>query len=190
MKKTHTPKSFKITIAILFLVLILLKLPEIFDDRPPLYRDHHVKIWQQRVDIGNHVIKDRNGELHTIGDVIGEKPVTVLMMWATWCGYCAREMPDMVQLYTVLQEHKMDVGMVMIAEMNDTPAKIRSFYKKHHVPETMPAFMATSPKIYQQLAIKGVPKFFLLNAQGEVFAEFRPDWKRGGVLKLLQEVSM
>jgi thiol-disulfide isomerase/thioredoxin len=55
----------------------------------------------------------------------------VINLWATWCGPCRLEMPQLIDFYTT---HK-DRGLVILGiSIDDTPDKIRAFADEFKVP--------------------------------------------------------
>ena len=82
----------------------------------------------ERVDL-SAVLKDMDGKDVALSSFAG-RPI-VINLWATWCGPCRLEMPQLVDLYTT---HK-DRGLVILGiSIDDTPEKIRAFGEEFKVP--------------------------------------------------------
>jgi thiol-disulfide isomerase/thioredoxin len=52
--------------------------------------------------------------------------VVFLNLWATWCGPCVREMPDIQRLY----ERMKGKGVVFLCVSNEGPDKVRRFVEQ------------------------------------------------------------
>ena len=76
----------------------------------------------------NFKLSDMNGLDVELSRYAG-KPL-VVNLWATWCGPCRLEMPQLVALY---QQYK-DKGLTIIGiSIDDSPAEIRAFAKEYSV---------------------------------------------------------
>lgn len=60
---------------------------------------------------------DQNGQEHTLSDYKGK--VVFLNFWATWCGPCQREMPEIQQLYEDWGENTGEVVVLGVANPMD-----------------------------------------------------------------------
>ena len=107
-------------------------------------------------------IKDQNGHPVKLSDYRGK--VVFLNFWATWCGPCVEEAPDMERLNNRLKDRKFQMLTVAI----DTDWKpVNEFYAKHGL--TVPVFLDPGQQIARGLyKITGVPETFLIDANGHV----------------------
>lgn len=67
-------------------------------------------------------LKDMNGGSVRLADYKGK--VVLLNFWATWCGPCRSEIPELVRL---ADEHKDDGFAVIGVSIDDTPEQLRAF---------------------------------------------------------------
>jgi peroxiredoxin len=77
----------------------------------------------------NFTLQDMNGKAVALSDYAG-KPL-VVNLWATWCGPCRLEMPQLVSLYEKFQEQGLTILGISI---DDSPEQIRAFAKEYKVP--------------------------------------------------------
>jgi thiol-disulfide isomerase/thioredoxin len=137
------------------------------------YQDHRFKPYRKPVSLSDYYFYDTSGNLVTMSELSG-RPV-VLLLWATWCGYCAKEMP---KLEAFIKKHD-DLGfeLIALAEPADTPTKIKHFYKRLGLDMLKP-YIASSPSIYKKTAVKGVPSFIMVDQSGNALGTMKPDWSK------------
>ena len=108
-------------------------------------------------------VQSLSGEVIT-KKLLAGKP-TLLMFWASWCGVCQRELPNVRALY----EENQGKGIAILAVgVHDKQSNIINYVANHT--ETFPfpvAFDSTNtmPEIF---GIRGVPKFVLLDKDGAI----------------------
>ena len=82
----------------------------------------------ERVDL-SATLKDMDGKDVALSSFAG-RPI-VINLWATWCGPCRLEMPQLIDFYTTYK----DRGLVILGiSIDDTPDKIRVFNEEFKVP--------------------------------------------------------
>ncbi|CAH2213098.1 TlpA family protein disulfide reductase [Tepidibacter aestuarii] len=68
-------------------------------------------------------LKDLNGEEVSLSDYEGK--IVLINFWATWCGYCDKEMPDLQKL------HKENEDLVVLGvDVRESKEKVKSYIDK------------------------------------------------------------
>ena len=118
---------------------------------------------------------DQNGQEHTLSDYKGK--VVFLNFWATWCGPCQREMPEIQQLYEDWGENTGEVVVLGVANPMDpdrpgnadslTAGEIGDWLEEKGY--TYPTVMDETGEIFAQYGISAFPTTFMIDADGNVF---------------------
>lgn len=89
--------------------------------------------------------------------------VVLLNFWATWCGPCRAEIPDLIALQ---QKYKDQLQIIGLTVDEDDPAEVKQVVAESHI--NYPVAMA-SPDIRMRYGgIAALPTSFVLDAQGRV----------------------
>lgn len=102
-----------------------------------------------------------DGEDYTLSDLRGQ--VVVINFWASWCGPCAEEAPDLEQAWQTYQDEGvlfLGIGYV------DSEAKAREYIERYGI--TYPNGPDLATKISDAYHIRGVPETFIIDPNGEV----------------------
>ena len=103
------------------------------------------------------------GETITNASLKG-KP-TLLVLWASWCGVCQRELPNVKTLY----EQKKEKGLAILAiGVQDKEASIMRYVENHPEVFTFPVVYDHGNQAATGFNLRGVPTFVLLDAEGNV----------------------
>jgi len=89
--------------------------------------------------------------------------VILLNFWATWCGPCRAEVPDLVELQDKYKEQLQVIGLVVD---DDDQEAIRKFIEKFRI--NYPVAIATDALRNDYGGIPALPTSFLLDAEGRV----------------------
>jgi thiol-disulfide isomerase/thioredoxin len=114
----------------------------------------------------------------------------ILNFWATWCGPCVREMPQLDRLNALIRKDGIDV--LTVSEDRNGIALIEKFYQINglkHLPLLRDAQSNNSQgKLMSRLAVRGLPTTILINAQGqEVGRVVGPaEWDKPDAVKFLR----
>lgn len=115
--------------------------------------------------------------------------VTLVNIWATWCGPCRIEMPAMEHLYTALAPQGFAIAAVSIDE--GSPDDVRRFGRDLEL--SFDLLQDRSQRVQQLYQTTGVPESFLLDRQGVIVKRIigAHDWNspanRALVRRLLDE---
>jgi cytochrome c biogenesis protein CcmG, thiol:disulfide interchange protein DsbE len=106
-------------------------------------------------------VKGLDGQTVSLESARGK--VVLLSFWATWCGPCRMEVPDLVELQNKYKDRLQVIGLVV-----DDPDEqaVRAFVKTYAV--TYPVAMATDEMRYQFGGVPALPTCFIIDAQGRV----------------------
>jgi cytochrome c biogenesis protein CcmG/thiol:disulfide interchange protein DsbE len=89
--------------------------------------------------------------------------VILLNFWATWCGPCRAEIPDLIELQAKYKEKLQIIGLVVD---DDDAGEIRRFVQQTGI--NFPVALATDEIRTQYGGIPALPTSFVLDAQGRV----------------------
>jgi peroxiredoxin len=88
--------------------------------------------------------------------------VVLVTVWATWCGYCRAEMPELDQLY---REYK-DQGLMVFGLSDEDAPTQRKCLEKIPVNYPLLTYKGQIPAIYRQVAV--YPTTFLIDRRGQL----------------------
>lgn len=126
---------------------------------------------KEDVKVPNIVLQDQYGKKHNLADYKGK--VVVINFWATWCGYCVREMPDFEKVYKEFGSNSKDVIIIGIAGPNsklnanniDVPKEeIIAFLKNKKI--TYPTLMDETGKTFADYGVRAFPTTYVINKKG------------------------
>jgi thiol-disulfide isomerase/thioredoxin len=89
--------------------------------------------------------------------------VVLLNFWATWCGPCRMEVPDLVELQKKYQDRLQVIGLVVDDADEDA---VRKFAKRYGI--NYPVALATDEMRIQFGGIPALPTSFIIDVQGRV----------------------
>jgi thiol-disulfide isomerase/thioredoxin len=111
-------------------------------------------------------LKDMDGRDVTL-KTYAHRPM-VINLWATWCGPCRLEMPQLIDLYTKYRERGL---MIVGISVDDPLAKIKPFAREYNVPYLLLAGL-DHPEVLEPLGYKdgmpGVPMSIFVKADGTI----------------------
>ena len=106
-------------------------------------------------------VKGMDGKTVSLAGSHGK--VVLLNFWATWCGPCRMEVPDLVELQKKYQDRLQVIGLVI--DDADEEA-VRKFAKRYSI--NYPVAMATDEMRFQFGGVPALPTSFIIDAQGRV----------------------
>lgn len=89
----------------------------------------------------------------------------LLMFWASWCGTCRHELPNVKALY---EQHNAKGLQAVAIGFQDEEADIREYVKAHHSTFVFPAAYDSRNQVAALFRARGTPTFVLLDAHGRV----------------------
>lgn len=119
-------------------------------------------------------LTDQYGVEHTLSDYKGK--TIFLNFWATWCGPCRKEMPDIEALYESYGGNKEDLIILGVANpktkdypqnQDGTVEEVTAFLEEGGY--TYPVVMDTTGNIFRQYAVTAFPTTFMIDTEGNVY---------------------
>ncbi|NJN06331.1 MAG: TlpA family protein disulfide reductase, partial [Rhodobacteraceae bacterium] len=114
--------------------------------------------------------KDLDGKALSIAGV--KAKVVLLDFWATWCGPCIGELPNVKEAY---EKHHASGFEIVGISLDSDRKKLTDFIAKNQMP--WPQFFdggGWQNKLAQQYGIQSIPATFLLDAEGTIIGEGSP----------------
>jgi thiol-disulfide isomerase/thioredoxin len=106
-------------------------------------------------------VRDLDGKPVSPADARGK--VVLLNFWATWCGPCRAEIPDLVELQAKYKDHLQVIGVVVDDDNLDA---IHQFIREFRI--NYPVALASDEVRIKYGSIAALPTSFLLDPQGRV----------------------
>lgn len=116
-------------------------------------------------------LTDQFGSTHTLSDYKGK--VIFLNFWATWCGPCRNEMPDIQKLYEEYSAQGEDAEVVILGiagpgiGQEGSAEEIADFMEENGY--TYPVLMDAGGEMFTRYGISAFPTTFMIDKDGNVY---------------------
>ena len=117
---------------------------------------------------------DKDGKTVKLSDFKGKK--VYINMWASWCGPCMREIPELEKTYQKLKDNK-DVVFLSMTSPNDAEFKNQSpqdkskdviLKKAKELGATYPVLFDVNDRFIINYAIRSFPTHIFINSDGTI----------------------
>ena len=114
----------------------------------------------------NVVMNDKNGNPKELSKLLGE--VTLLEFWASWCGPCRKENPDLVKIY---EKYKTKGFQIVAISLDKDKEKWQSAIEKDGLSwSNFCDFEVWESKAALMYGVYAVPENFLIDKNGKIVA--------------------
>ncbi len=130
----------------------------------------------------NWQLVDMQRNVHNFSEFEGK--VVFVNFWATWCGPCIGEMPEIQELYN---KYKDNEEIVFILATTDDFETIEAFAQKRDFDLPFYIIASTLPKVLEYTSI---PTTFLINTKGEIMIRQvgAANWNSGKMTDFIEEM--
>lgn len=106
-------------------------------------------------------LSDLEGNTVTLSELRGKK--VFLNFWASWCGPCKAEMPDIEKLY---QETKDSDLVILAVNVSENKSTAESYLKNNNLNFTV--LMDTKDEASNTYVIRSIPSSFFIDKEGYI----------------------
>lgn len=115
-------------------------------------------------------VYDQDGNPVQLSERVGEKPA-VLNFWASWCGPCKSEMPDLEQIYSEYSD-RVDFLMINMTDgSRETMESANDFIQQSGY--TFPVYYDSDMSAAAAYSVYSIPMTFIIDAEGNLNAYAR-----------------
>lgn len=100
-------------------------------------------------------------EYIVLEDYIGEK-VIIVNFWATWCGPCRYEIPDLIDLQEDYEDELIIIGL----SFDGAASTVKTFYNNNDM--NYPVLMATDEMDSEYGGVSAIPTTFIIDLDGNI----------------------
>ena len=139
-------------------------------------------------------LTDQYGNTHTLSDYKGK--TVFLNFWATWCGPCKSEMPDIQALYEAYGENEGDLIVLGVANpktdqnpytSEGTQEEVEQFLEDNGY--TFPVVMDLTGEVLYTYGISAFPTTFMIDSEGNVYG-YVPGALTGEIMESIVQQTM
>jgi peroxiredoxin len=114
------------------------------------------------VETADFTLKDPHGQDVTLSQLRGK--VVLVNFWATWCGPCLLEMPDLNDLYSRFKSQ----GLVVLSLTSEESSKVNSFVNR--IGYRAPVLLDSESQAAKRFHVENLPRSFVFNRKGKLVA--------------------
>lgn len=165
-----------------FLGEVLAKVPAKYANSPAIQKIKEMNEKMQKTAVGQQYtdfeLQTPEGKAVKLSDFVGKYKLVMVDFWASWCGPCRREMPNMVDLYKEYKNKGFEIAGVSLD--NDAEAWKDAVKKLNITWPQMSDLKGWKNEAAELYSVHSIPHTVLINQEGVIVA-------RGLVGKDLQE---
>lgn len=108
-------------------------------------------------------LKDLEGNDVSLSDFEGK--IVLLNFWATWCGFCDLEMPDLERLYTVNED-----VVVLGINVGEDLDLVKEYVDEKKI--SFPIVLDETTDIASDYLVSGLPTSYFIDENGMIYGKF------------------
>lgn len=142
----------------------------------------------------NFELEDQNGQIHRLSDYKGK--VVFLNFWATWCGYCQKELEDLKEIFIERGMNKDDIIILSmvnpkteksLAAADEDENYIKEFIEDKNI--NFPVLFDKTGEEFYKFRIQAFPTSFVINRDGTIEGYVNGALIKDDINEILDKVS-
>ena len=107
-----------------------------------------------------------DGKQVKLADVVAKNKITMVDFWASWCGPCRMEMPNVVEVYKQFHNKGLEiVGVSLDESKEDWETAVRDMGMNWIQTSDLKGWECEAARLY---GVRGIPACVLINQKGEI----------------------
>ena len=107
-----------------------------------------------------------DGKQVKLADVVAKNKITMVDFWASWCGPCRMEMPNVVEAYKQFHDKGLEiVGVSLDESKNDWETTVKDMGMNWIQTSDLKGWECEAARLY---GVRGIPACVLINQKGEI----------------------
>ena len=130
------------------------------------------KTYELPAEIINAEMKTLDGKKITLADYRGK--VVLLNVWATWCGPCRMEIPELIKISDEMKERGVEViGLTKVDDRGNTEERVKDYAETQKISYDIVWASDNVAEEFSEMADYSIPATFLINREGHLVKIFR-----------------
>lgn len=107
-----------------------------------------------------------DGKQVKLADVVAKNKITMVDFWASWCGPCRMEMPNVVEVYKQFHNKGLEiVGVSLDESKEDWETAVKDMGMNWIQTSDLKGWECEAARLY---GVRGIPACVLINQKGEI----------------------
>lgn len=130
-------------------------------------------------------LPDRDGHMRSLADYSGK--VVLVNFWASWCGPCVHEMPELTRLHNDMADKPFKVIAINVGESKD---RVKQFTDSIHFEPSV--LLDSLSQSFESWGVKILPTSYLIDGTGLVRyrAQGDPGWDQQPTYDIIEGLLM